>query len=89
MKVMTVTVKAKDGTDKVGDMMMPDSLDDLIILATEKFVYNAALRAYVKRSKTRIASGARPRKKILKVDLDSLTPQARSALISVGLMHED
>lgn len=89
MKVMAVTVKAKDGTMKDGEVLMPDSLGELVTLATEKFVYNSALRAYVKRSKARLASGAKPRKKILRIDIDALAPQARAVLISHGFLHED
>jgi len=73
---------------KEGVIVIPETLGELVTLVGEKVVYHAALSAYLIKAKRRLASGAKARRKLLHVDLDSVTPEIRAGLIGLGLIQE-
>ncbi len=89
MRSYDVQVKAKDGTMKSGTIMVPESLNELVTLVGEKVVYHRALAVYMAQAKRRIASGARPKRKLLHIDLGSLSPEGRAALVVAGVLQDD
>lgn len=89
IKPVKVTVTSKKGEIKEGTIMVPESLAELVDLIGEKAVFKAALATYVVKSKRRLASDSKPRRKLLKLDLGKITAEQRLALITFGLIAQD
>lgn len=89
IKPVQVTVTSKKGEVKEGTIMVPETLSELLDLVGERAVFSAALASYLVKSKRRLASGSKPRRKLLKLDLGSLSAEQKVALMNAGLLNPE
>lgn len=89
MKEQAISVKTKDGTEKSGTALVPETLAEAVTVMGEERVYHLALQAYLALCRRRLASGAKPRRRLLKIDLSSLSAEQRTVLQRLGLLAQD
>ena len=86
MKDLLIEVKGKDGELKQGMVIMPDNLEEAVMLLGHDEVYSMFKTYYLIRAKSRVKLGSTERRKYLKIELKSLNPDQRAALEALGLL---
>ncbi len=85
MLAHALSVKLRSGKERVGSVMLPETIDEALTLIGEpKEVLKILCDEIIKRGKKRLK--ARPPKKTLLIKLDSLTPEQRATLVSCKLI---
>ena len=83
MKFETITVKRKDGTEKSGELAIPETVKELTKLVPEERVLTLCIAEYVSKFKKKLKSG-RSRRLVLKVD--HLSYDVQQTLRDIGLL---
>lgn len=89
MKEIEVKVLAKDGAEKTGRVLVPETLDELVTVMGERKVFHAALTQYMSKSKRRIATGSKPRSRRLTLRMADLSAQQKAHLKAAGLLKDE
>ena len=84
MKTLDMAAKLKDGTEVVGQIVVPESLEELLKLYSEKRVFQLGLSEYILKCKKRLIS---TRSRRITFRLSELTTAQQIALRKLGLLE--
>lgn len=87
MEAVDVVVNhRKTGAEVRGIVHLPQDLSEAVAMMGEAPLYRWARNTLLIRAKRRLASGAKPRKKLIKIALDTLSADQKAALVSAGIL---
>lgn len=89
MKEIPIQAIDKQGNKKSATLLYPESVSELVAMEGERFVYKAAMTQYISRARRRLASNAKPRRKLLTLDLKSLNNDQLAGLKGLGFIQEE
>lgn len=90
METVRITViEKKSGEEKVGDVMLPTTLNEAASILNEKKLLNFARTTLIARARRHLASGAKPRNKLLHIRVNEISEEQKRHLIAAGLLKSE